>query len=103
MTLTIALCDACPSTEVDELTMALLNIFDSRGLGFVLLEELIKHEVDDTGMYSTLDLTNPAETPEKTKQNCFAKIASLRRCYLSLQSGRVQPTSSQRCKQSWNA
>jgi neurofibromin 1 len=49
MTLTIALCDACPSTEVDELTMSLLNIFDSRGLGFVLLEQLIKHEVDDTG------------------------------------------------------
>jgi neurofibromin 1 len=49
MALTIALCDACPSNEVDELTMSLLNIFDSRGLGFVLLEELIKHEVDDTG------------------------------------------------------
>jgi hypothetical protein len=49
MTLTIALCDACPSNEVDELTMSLLNIFDSRGLGFVLLEELIKHEVDNTG------------------------------------------------------
>ncbi|KFY44765.1 hypothetical protein V495_03267 [Pseudogymnoascus sp. VKM F-4514 (FW-929)] len=48
MTLTIALCDACPSNEVDELTMSLLNIFDSRGLGFVLLEELIKHEVDNT-------------------------------------------------------
>ena len=49
MTLTIALCDACPSTEVDELTMSLLNIFDSRGLGFVLLQQLIKHEVEDTG------------------------------------------------------
>lgn len=49
MTLTIALCDACPSNEVDELTMSLLNIFDSRGLGFILLEELIKHEVDNTG------------------------------------------------------
>ncbi|KAK6598855.1 GTPase-activator protein for Ras-like GTPase [Botrytis cinerea] len=30
MTLTIALCDACPSTEVDEMTISLLNIFDSR-------------------------------------------------------------------------
>lgn len=49
MALTIALCDACPSNEVDELTMSLLNIFDSRGLGFILLEELIKHEVDNTG------------------------------------------------------
>lgn len=46
--LTIALCDACPSTEVDELTMSLLSIFDSRGLGFVLLEALIRHEVMET-------------------------------------------------------
>lgn len=50
MALTIALCDACPSTEVDEMTISLLNIFDSRGLGFVLLEALIEHEVDETGM-----------------------------------------------------
>jgi neurofibromin 1 len=51
MTLTIALCDACPSTEVDEMTISLLNIFDSRGLGFVLLEALIEHEVDETGKH----------------------------------------------------
>ncbi|KAL2069744.1 hypothetical protein VTL71DRAFT_14423 [Oculimacula yallundae] len=48
MTLTIALCDACPSMEVDEMTISLLNIFDSRGLGFVLLEALIEHEVEET-------------------------------------------------------
>jgi neurofibromin 1 len=50
MALTISLCDACPSTEVDEMTISLLNIFDSRGLGFVLLEALIEHEVEETGM-----------------------------------------------------
>lgn len=50
MNVTIALCDACPSSEVDELTISLLNIFDSRGLGFVLLQALIDHEVDETGM-----------------------------------------------------
>lgn len=50
MALTIALCDACPSSEVDEMTISLLNIFDSRGLGFVLLEALIEHEVDKTGI-----------------------------------------------------
>lgn len=49
MALTIALCDACPSMEVDEMTISLLNIFDSRGLGFVLLEALIEHEVEETG------------------------------------------------------
>ncbi|TAQ89305.1 hypothetical protein B7494_g2379 [Chlorociboria aeruginascens] len=48
MALTIALCDACPSSEVDEMTISLLNIFDSRGLGFALLEALIEHEVDET-------------------------------------------------------
>ncbi|ATZ56616.1 hypothetical protein BCIN_13g04520 [Botrytis cinerea B05.10] len=48
MTLTIALCDACPSTEVDEMTISLLNIFDSRGMGFALLEALIEHEVEET-------------------------------------------------------
>lgn len=49
MTLTVALCDACPSSEVDEMAISLLNIFDSRGLGFVLLEALIEHEVNETG------------------------------------------------------
>jgi neurofibromin 1 len=49
MALTIALCDACPSSEVDEMTISLLNIFDSRGLGFTLLESLIEHEVEETG------------------------------------------------------
>jgi hypothetical protein len=34
---------------VDEMTISLLNIFDSRGLGFALLEALIEHEVDETG------------------------------------------------------
>ncbi len=39
----------CPSSEVDELTISLLNIFETRGLSFVLLEALIKQEVEDTG------------------------------------------------------
>lgn len=47
-TFTIALCDACPSSEVDELTISLMNIFDSRGLGFRLLQALIEHEVEET-------------------------------------------------------
>ncbi|KAI5797697.1 hypothetical protein EDC01DRAFT_36289 [Geopyxis carbonaria] len=44
----LALCDCCPSSEVDELTVALLNIFDSRGKGLMLLKELIKQEVENT-------------------------------------------------------
>lgn len=77
MALTIALCDACPSTEVDEMTISLLNIFDSRGLGFVLLEALIEHEVEETGMTSlTVEiicancaLENEAEL---LRRNCVA-------------------------------
>jgi len=36
------------------MTISLLNIFDSRGLGFVLLEALIEHEVDQTGKDTTV-------------------------------------------------
>lgn len=39
----------CPSHEVDELTVSLLNIFEARGLSFVLLEALIKQEIEETG------------------------------------------------------
>jgi neurofibromin 1 len=34
---------------VDELTVSLLNIFETRGLSFALLEALIKQEIEDTG------------------------------------------------------
>lgn len=40
----------CPSSEVDELTVCLLTIFEQRGLTFSLLEALIKQEVEDTGI-----------------------------------------------------
>ncbi|PFH55905.1 hypothetical protein XA68_17426 [Ophiocordyceps unilateralis] len=38
----------CPTTEVDELTMCLLTIFEQRGLLFDLLRALIKQEIDQT-------------------------------------------------------
>jgi neurofibromin 1 len=49
MNITVSLCDSCPSAEVDEMTISLLNIFDSRGMGFTLLKALIEHEVANTG------------------------------------------------------
>ena len=49
-TLAAAMSAVCPSHEVDELTISLLNIFETRGMSFVLLEALIKQEVEDTGM-----------------------------------------------------
>ncbi|KAI6248995.1 Neurofibromin [Erysiphe necator] len=67
MSLTIALCDSCPSNEVDEMTICFLNIFESRGQGFTLLEALIEHEVAET--------ENEAEL---LRRNCVAtKILSI--------------------------
>lgn len=93
MTLTIALCDACPSTEVDELTISLLNIFDSRGLGFVLLQALIEHEVDQTGTF----LIEPHELPQliaffikKMRQSFSDGTVSRPKCSQSMQNGRAQ-------------
>ena len=48
-TLAIAMSSVCPSTEVDELTISLLNIFEKRGRSFILIEALIKQEIEDTG------------------------------------------------------
>ncbi|RAL67207.1 hypothetical protein DID88_007984 [Monilinia fructigena] len=47
------LSDAAVNQKYDELlkmkmTISLLNIFDSRGMGFTLLEALIEHEVEET-------------------------------------------------------
>ena len=39
----------CPSTEVDEVAICLLTVFEQRGLVFELFEALIKQEVEETG------------------------------------------------------
>lgn len=39
----------CPSTEVDELTICLLTVFEQRGLIFELFEALIRAEIEQTG------------------------------------------------------
>lgn len=49
-----AMSSVCPSHEIDELTISLLNIFETRGMSFVLLEALIKQEVEDTEHESEL-------------------------------------------------
>ncbi|KAK3343967.1 hypothetical protein B0T25DRAFT_584814 [Lasiosphaeria hispida] len=53
-TLATAMSAVCPSHEVDELTISLLNIFETRGMSFDLLEALIKQEVEDTENESEL-------------------------------------------------
>lgn len=39
----------CPSTDVDELTISLLTVFEQRGLIFELFEALIRAEIEQTG------------------------------------------------------
>ena len=48
----------CPSSEVDELTISLLTIFEHRGLSFRLLEALIKQEVNNTGPFLNMPPTS---------------------------------------------
>ncbi|KAK7731831.1 Ras GTPase activating protein ira2, partial [Cytospora paraplurivora] len=52
--LAAAISAVCPSSEVDEVTISLLNIFEARGLSFDLLETLIKQEIEDTENESEL-------------------------------------------------
>ncbi|KAI1139653.1 GTPase [Hypoxylon sp. FL0543] len=48
MNLAVAISTVCPSSEVEELTISMLNIFESRGRTFELMEALIKQEIEDT-------------------------------------------------------
>ncbi|KAI1099294.1 GTPase [Jackrogersella minutella] len=48
MNLAVAISTVCPSSEVEELTISMLNIFESRGMTFDLMEALIKQEIEDT-------------------------------------------------------
>ncbi|KAI1381086.1 GTPase [Hypoxylon crocopeplum] len=48
MNLAVAISTVCPSSEVEELTISMLNIFESRGLTYELMEALIKQEIEDT-------------------------------------------------------
>lgn len=88
MSLTIALCDACPSLDVDEMTIALLNIFDSRGMGFHLLKALVDHEVEETGMTQFTNTNPSADFIQKTKLSCFAGIALQQSCYPFTRNGK---------------
>jgi len=49
MSLACAVSTVCPSGEVDEIAIALLTIFETRGMAFELMEALIKQEIEDTG------------------------------------------------------
>ncbi len=50
LSLSMSMSANCPSSEVDELAVCLLTVFEQRGITFELLEALIKQEVEDTGV-----------------------------------------------------
>ncbi|KAI0182148.1 GTPase [Hypoxylon sp. FL1284] len=54
MNLAVAISTVCPSGEVEELTISMLNVFESRGLTFELMEALIKQEIEETENESEL-------------------------------------------------
>ncbi|OAA58846.1 Ras GTPase activator [Cordyceps fumosorosea ARSEF 2679] len=48
LSLAVSMSSICPSTEIDELTVCLLIVFEQRGRTFELLEALIKEEIEQT-------------------------------------------------------
>lgn len=51
LTLSVSMSAICPASEVDELTICLLTVFEQRGLTFDLFEALIRQEIEQTGYY----------------------------------------------------
>ncbi|KAG0221205.1 Ras GTPase activating protein ira2 [Mortierella sp. GBA43] len=49
LTLVLSLCQVCPVTEIDDLAIVLLHVFESRGLAMPLLKAIIMKEVRETG------------------------------------------------------
>ncbi|RKP38437.1 hypothetical protein BJ085DRAFT_18762 [Dimargaris cristalligena] len=61
MAVALALCDACPVADIDELSMVLLSVFESRGLAIPLLKGVTERE-----LYKT------ESAPEMFRRNCIA-------------------------------
>ncbi|KAI1294478.1 Ras GTPase activating protein ira2 [Mortierella claussenii] len=49
LTLVLSLCQVCPVSEIDDLAIVLLHVFESRGLAMPLLKAIIMREVRETG------------------------------------------------------
>lgn len=65
----------CPSTEVDELTICLLTVFEQRGLIFELFEALIRAEIEQTGESCYFLLLAYTDPLKKTRRKFYAEIA----------------------------
>ncbi|KAF9540942.1 Ras GTPase activating protein ira2 [Mortierella hygrophila] len=49
LNLVLSLCHVCPVSEIDDLAVVLLHVFESRGLAMPLLKAIIMKEVRETG------------------------------------------------------
>ncbi|KAG0375555.1 MAG: hypothetical protein J3R72DRAFT_528012 [Linnemannia gamsii] len=49
LNLVLSLCHVCPVSEIDDLAIVLLHVFESRGLAMPLLKAIIMKEVRETG------------------------------------------------------
>jgi hypothetical protein len=49
--LALAICETCPTTEVDFIVPVLLNLFDTRASLMSLLQVIIEREVTQAGMF----------------------------------------------------
>lgn len=69
--LPVSMSAICPSSEVYELTVCLLIIFEQRGRVFELFEALIRYEIERTGMKMT-------ESVPMAANSCTQQKAKLR-------------------------
>lgn len=65
MLLALAICDVCPSSEVDVIISVLMNLYDTRTSLVKLLKFMIDREILHTGISCLVQL-------EYCKFNCFA-------------------------------
>ena len=51
MLLALAICDVCPSSEVDVIISVLMNLYDTRTSLVKLLKFMIDREIEHTGLW----------------------------------------------------
>lgn len=70
LTLVLSLCNVCPVSEIDDLAIVLLHVFESRGLAMPLLKAIIMKEVRETGKkrYTRARRSGCYFYPETSKQ-----------------------------------
>jgi neurofibromin 1 len=87
LALSIAVCEACPSSEADELLPVIFKIFESNGSILNLMKGLIEREVAQTSKSSLWHPFVIMLMTQTTNQSCSVRTRPLPRC--SPSSGRT--------------